>query len=182
MEALIFGLILSADSFSAALALGFKPHTRNDALKFALASGGAEALVTFVGAILGTQIVSRFSHIDHWIAFSLLLFVALHMILDVIKDYRSKGDKIEDGDEFHHFFKILLVSFATSLDGLGVGVGLGVLGKELTPYIVAIGVCAFMATLLGLYLARRVPKKLGPLFTLLGALVLIILAFKMLEI
>lgn len=182
MEAIIFGIILSADSFSAALSLGFKSHTKKDAFKFATVSGGSEALVTFLGAMAGAKIVANFSQYDHWIAFFLLLFVAIHMLIDAIKEIRSKKVEDKQNESFHHFFKILIVSLATSLDGLGVGVGLGVMGKPLPSYIISIGICAFLATLLGLFLARKMPRKFAPYFTFSGALILVIIAFRMLEI
>ena len=40
-EIIIIGLILSADSFSAAVAMGTRPFSKKDALKFAFCSGSA---------------------------------------------------------------------------------------------------------------------------------------------
>jgi putative Mn2+ efflux pump MntP len=58
LEISIVGLVLCADSFSAALAMGVRPHKLGDTLKFAFSSGGAEALVAFLGAIAGAKIIS----------------------------------------------------------------------------------------------------------------------------
>ncbi len=143
-EVIIIGLILSADSFSAAVAMGLRPFSRKDALKFACASGGAETLVAFVGAMAGAHIISRFGAIDHWIAFILLAGVAAHMAYEGITDLISKEAKVEVLD-FHSFTKVLIVSFATSLDALGVGIGLGVSNKPIFPYIISIGVWAFVS-------------------------------------
>ncbi len=181
LEILLIGLILSADSFSAAVALGSRPFTIKDALKFALSSGGAEALATLIGALVGTTIIKKFEAYDHWVAFSLLMAVAIHMAIEGISEMRSKGDKPQQLN-FHSFIKILIVSFATSLDALGVGIGLGVAQKNITPFIISIGLWAFFATLAGLYLARRLSKKFGPIMTLVGSLVLGVLAFEMLKI
>lgn len=74
-EVIIVGLVLSADSFSAALALGTRTHKASDALKFACSSGGAEALVSFLGSIAGAKVVSEFDSFDHWVSFLLLFFV-----------------------------------------------------------------------------------------------------------
>jgi manganese efflux pump family protein len=112
LEVLIIGLILSADSFSEAVAMGNRPFTIKDALKFAFSSGGAEALATIVGAMAGSQIIKYLSDYDHWIAFSLLMGVALHMAWEGISEMRSRGEKPEKVD-FHSFTKVLNVSFAT---------------------------------------------------------------------
>ena len=180
-EVTIVGLILSADSFSAAVAMGHRPFTDKDAFRFALSSGSAEALVATVGALAGGQVVKHFASIDHWIAFGLLAAIALHMAYEGIQELVSKEEKVEKL-EFHSFTKILVVSFATSLDAFGVGIGLGISDKPLFPFVLSIGFWAFTTTIIGLHLAKRLSKKFGPVMSLVGATVLGIMAFQMLKI
>ncbi|KTD20598.1 Domain of uncharacterised function DUF [Legionella lansingensis] len=179
IEPIIIGLVLSADSFSAAIAMGFRPHKISDSLKFAFSSGGAEALTTFIGAMAGEKILSRYSSIDHWVAFLLLLAVALHMAYEGILALKNKTGHIE-AVKFHGLVKILIVSLATSLDALAVGVSIGVSEKPLFPYILSIGGWAFISTIVGMAIARRAPKKLSPIFNLIGAFIIFILAIEML--
>lgn len=181
LEVSVVGLILSADSFSAAVAMGHRPFSGRDAFRFAFSSGSAEALVTLVGALAGSQVIKRFEAIDHWVAFGLLAAVASHMAYEGIRDLLSKETKEETLD-FHSFTKILIVSFATSLDAFGVGIGLGIANKPLAPYIISIGLWAFATTLIGLHLAKRLSNKFGPIMNLVGATVLGIMAFQMLKI
>ena len=181
LEIIVLGMILSADSFSAAVAMGSRPFKRFDALKFAACSGGAELLATLAGSWAGTNIISLISSYDHWIAFGLLAGVAIHMAYEGITELRSKEVKAEELT-FHSFTKVLIVSFATSLDAFGVGVGLGLAKKGIAPYLVSIGLWAFIATICGLYLARRLSRKFGPIFTLIAAFVLGFLSLQMLSI
>ncbi|WP_413582358.1 manganese efflux pump MntP family protein [Bdellovibrio sp. HCB288] len=180
-EVLILGLVLSADSFSAAMAMGSRPFTTKDSLKFAFSSGGAELVATLAGYMAGAHLISLISSVDHWIAFGLLAAVALHMAYEAIQDLRGQGEK-EEAVDFHSFWKVLLVSFATSLDAFGVGVSLGVAKKTIAPFLVSIGLWAFVATLVGLHLARRLSGKMGPLFTFIGAAVLGYMSIQMLSI
>ena len=175
LEIVIVGLVLCADSFSAALAMGARPHRFRDTLKFALSSGGAEAAVAYLGAIAGAKIIAEFDSIDHWVSFFLLTIVAIHMAYE---GYLKLCGKIEENDaqKFHGTLKIILVSFATSLDALAVGVGLGVSGKSLMPYIISIGLWAFFSTILGMGIAKKASKKMGPAFSIIGALILFLLA------
>ncbi|MDD4976969.1 MAG: manganese efflux pump [Bacteriovorax sp.] len=136
-EIIVIGFVLSADSFSAAVAMGHRPFTEKDAYRFAIASGGAEALMALIGALAGSLVISKFSAIDHWIGFILLGGVAIHMGHEGIVDLMSKTLKEEKLD-FHSFKRVLLVSFATSLDAFGVGVGLGISKKPILPYITSI--------------------------------------------
>ena len=180
-ESLIIGLVLSADSFSAAMAMGNRPFTKKDVLKFACSSGGAEAGVALIGSIAGAEIISKFAAIDHWIAFTLLMGIALHMAYEGISHLRGKVE-VEEKETFHSFAKILIVSFATSLDAFGVGISLGIAHKPMVPFIVSIGAWAFITTVAGLYLSRRLSKKFGSYMSLFGALVLAVMAFQMLKI
>lgn len=181
LEVVGVGFILSADSFSAAFAMGSRPFSKKDSLRFAASSGGAEALVALAGALAGSQVISRFESIDHWVAFGLLAAVALHMGYEGLRDLMNPEDRQETLD-FHSFTKVLVVSFATSLDAFGVGIGLGVSGKPLLPYVISIGFWAFASTLVGLHLAKRLSRKLGPVMNLFGAVVLMVIAIQMLKI
>lgn len=180
LEIILVGLVLSADSFSAAVAMGMRPFTKKDALKFAFMSGAAEGLVALLGAEAGEHLISKIKAYDHWIAFTLLLAVSLHMAYEAIQDLRNKEKK--EHENFHGILKILIVSFATSLDAFGVGIGLGIAKDSITPYIISIGFFAFISTIVGLYLAKKISKRFGPVISLIGALILIIIAFQMLKI
>ena len=178
LEVLLVGLVLCADSFSAALAMGARTHKFSDSLKFAFTSGGAEALVSFCGAIAGAKIISEFDSIDHWVSFLLLVTVALHMSYENFNDF--KKNQTNKSRKFHGLTKIIIVSFATSLDAFAVGMSLGVSEKNLAPYIASIGLWTFFSTIIGMSMAKIASQKIGSLFSLLGSIVLLTLAFKFL--
>ncbi|MGI4992139.1 manganese efflux pump MntP [Halobacteriovorax sp. GFR7] len=180
-EVIIIGLVLCADSFSAAVAMGARPHKFSDTLKFAFSSGGAEALVAFLGAIAGAKVIAQFDYIDHWISFGLLTAVAIHMAYEGYEELSGKNDGEEEKPkQFHSLLKVILVSFATSLDAFAVGVTIGASGKVLTPYITSIGVWAFCSTIVGMSIAKRASDKLGPVFSIIAAIILQSLAVKFL--
>lgn len=187
LEILIVGLVLSADSFSAALAMGFRNHTKWDVVKFALSSGIAEGLVAFFGAMIGVKVIAEFDKYDHWISFVLLLIVSLHMIKEGWEEIRAEKNEEQSAKviSFHSFAKVLMVSFATSLDAFAVGVTLGSraqsIGVSLYPYIISISLWAFFSTIFGMALAKRVSERFGGYFSLAGALVLLVMAFKLLK-
>jgi len=79
-------------------------------------------------------------------------------------------------------FKIWIVSLATSLDAFGVGISIGLTKKPILLYIISIGAWAFAATIVGLYLGKKLSKKFGPLMNLLSSVVLFVLAIQMLSI
>jgi putative Mn2+ efflux pump MntP len=98
--------------------------------------------------------------------------------------YHHDPDETPEAEDprTHSFLKILFVSTVTSIDSLGVGVTLGLAGKPIMAYAIAIALAAFASTYLGLGLAKRMPAAFGSRLEIVGGGVLIALGFKMLSI
>lgn len=181
IEIVLFTAALSVDSFTAAIVLGFRHFSRRRALFFALSSGCAEGIATAAGFLLGKVARALIVDVDHWIAFALLVGVGLHMVLQAWRELRDGGAP-EQEIRIHSLRKILFVSSITSIDSMGVGVSLGLLNKPILVYSIAIGLGAFLATFLGLFLARRISTRMGGRAELAAGVVLVLLGVKMLSI
>lgn len=180
MELLLFALVLSIDSFSAAFAMGFRRFSARRAFSFAFSSAVAEGGATALGFVLGRFAKDLIVNYDHWVAFSLLAAVGLHMVWEALHG-EDHGEETEE-ERTHGVARILFISMVTSIDSLGVGVTLGLAGATLLHYSLAIAAGAFLATYLGLALARRMPQSFGSRLEVLGGGVLIALGVKMLSI
>jgi putative Mn2+ efflux pump MntP len=180
-ELLLFTFVLSIDSFSAAIALGFRHFSSRRALFFALSSGFSEGLAIALGFLLGHIAQNLITQYDHWVAFILLLLVGSHMCYHAYLDMKSRKD-IENEIKVHGLLKILFVSSITSIDSLGVGISLGLINKPIMLYSVFVGIGAFFATYLGLFLAKKLSCRFGERIEFMGGAVLIALAIKMLSI
>lgn len=181
IELLLFSLALSIDSFSAAVALGFRHFSPRRALFFAFSSGFSEGLATAMGFLLGHIARNLITQYDHWIAFLLLFSVGIHMCYQAYLEIKS-NKAAEAEIKVHGLLKILFVSSITSIDSLGVGISLGLIDKPIVLYSVFIGIGAFLSTYLGLFFAKKISGKLGSKVEFIGGIVLIILGIKMLSI
>ncbi len=181
LELLLFTLVLSVDSFSAAIALGFRHFSPRRALFFALSSGFAEGLATALGFGLGKIARNLIVDYDHWVAFVLLAAVGIHMCRQAYLEIRD-GKAEEPGVKVHGAAKILFVSTVTSIDSMGVGVSLGLVSKPIVLYSLAIGIGAVLATYLGLFLARRLSMRFGGRVEFVAGIVLLLLGIRMLSI
>ncbi|MFQ6538878.1 MULTISPECIES: manganese efflux pump MntP family protein [Aphanothece] len=181
IELLLFTLVLSIDSFSAAIALGLRHFSARRAFFFALSSGLSEGLAIALGFLLGHFAQSLITQYDHWLAFALLVLVGGHMCYRACMDMKSRGDR---GDEVkvHGLLKILFVSSVTSIDSLGVGISLGLVNKPIALYSLVVGIGAFAATYSGLFLAKKLSSRFGEKIEFMGGAVLIALGIKMLSI
>ena len=126
------------------------------------------------GWFLGTSVKSYIEFIDHWIAFGLLAFIGGNMIREAL----SGGQ--EEGMADLSVRRLFLLALATSIDALAVGVTMAFMDVPVLLSAAVIGVVAFVLSMLGGLLGR----KLGQLFqrraTLLGGLVLVGIGVKIL--
>ena len=134
--------------------------------------------------LIGWLGIAYFSHffeaVDHWIAFSLLVFVGGKMIKESFED------------EKHQSFNPLLMrtqlllAVATSIDALAIGISMACIGydhiSQLTLPLLMIGLASLLLSLAGYWLGVRfgriIARRLKP--ELLGGLVLIFIAVKVL--
>lgn len=73
---------------------------------------------------------------------------------------QMRGEEQTKKVNFHSFLKVLIVSFATSLDAFGVGIGLGVAQKPIIPFLVSIGLWHLLQLLVGFIFPEDSQKNL----------------------
>ena len=108
-----------------------------------------------------------------WVAFILLALIGTNMIRE------SFSDDDEESDKFS-FKELTLLAIATSIDAFAVGVTYAVLKEEVLIPIIIIGVVAFIFTLIGIYLGKKIGDYFGDKFEILGGVVLILLGIRIL--
>ncbi|HSH13693.1 MAG TPA: manganese efflux pump MntP family protein, partial [Desulfurivibrionaceae bacterium] len=108
---------------------------------------------------------------DHWLAFALLLAVGCHMIRAALSDHPDQCDPSDPT----RGWSLLMLSVATSLDALAVGLSFALLQVEILIPALIIGLVAALLTGLGLHLGRLVKStaRLGTATEVAGGLVLI---------
>ena len=143
-------------------------------LSFALFQGG----FTFLGWALGSTFSHYVIRFDHWIAFVLLSYIGLRMILE------SRGKEAE-GRSVDLFtpFRLMLASAATSIDALAVGISFALLGLPLREVLLdalVIALVTALAAALGLLGGSRFGPALGNRSALAGGVVLVVIGLKIL--
>jgi len=171
----LIALALSMDAFSVAIALGAARNKLNfyAVLRLATAFGIFQFVMPILGWLLGRTVVSYIADYDHWIAFALLTIVGIRMI----KEYFDKDEKERTKDPTKGW-SLLILSIATSIDALAVGVSLAVLDTNIYYPSVVIGVVCFIITALGMIFGKKLSRILGRKAVLLGGIVLIAIGIK----
>ena len=180
VEAFLLALALCVDTLvvSAATALRSKMSFRRGVL-MSLILGFCQFAFPLVGALVGDVARSFIEAVDHWVAFGLLAFIGGKMIVEGIRSEEEENVSKYTRLNVATFF---LLGIATSIDGLAVGIGLGLDNPMSTViWVVAtIGVVTFLVSMLGIFFGKRnipVPERTA---NIIAGVVLIGLGVKIL--
>jgi putative Mn2+ efflux pump MntP len=175
---LVTAVALAIDAFTVAVASGLVLGTVDGRQTFRLSwhFGLFQSLMTFLGWAAGLTFRSLIEAVDHWVAFGLLLFVSARMLVHAVKgeDEDGKGKERKPKDPTKGA-SLVLLSVATSIDALAVGLSLSLLSVSIITPVIVIGVTALVLTAFGLHLGRFVTRTagLGRAAEVLAALVLL---------
>lgn len=170
-----FGLAM--DAFAASVSSGITiRHLKIDhALRIALFFGSFQAIMPVIGWLAGLSLRDFISDIDHWIAFGLLSFIGCKMI------YEAFG--METGQREVNplnIYVLLMLSVATSIDALAVGVSFAFLKISIATPVLVIGIVTFLLSYLGVFVGNRLGHFFEKQIEVLGGLVLIGIGIKIL--
>lgn len=176
-ELLLVGVGLSMDAFAVALCRGLNMRKLNlrHALVIALFFGGFQALMPLAGWALGRQFSTYIENYDHWVAFFLLAFIGGKMV------WEARGEEPASGCEDRLDLKELtLLSVATSIDALAVGITLAFLQVNIFSSVSIIGATTFSLSLLGVILGNRFGARYQSKAELAGGIILVLIGLKIL--
>ena len=173
-DILLISIGMAMDSFAVSVCKGLsiKKAGIPEGVKCGIYFGGFQALMPVIGYFLGRLFADLIVKIDHWIAFSLLLFIGLSMI----KESRET-EKVDDKMDVR---TMLILAVATSIDALSIGVTLAFIDVNIWVVVTSIGVVTFLFSLVGVLIGRRVGSILGNRAKVIGGLILIYLGVKIL--
>ena len=176
ISTLLIAIALAMDAFSVSLTKGFtlKKITKSQVLWFAIFFGGFQALMPVLGWLGGIQLEWLITTFAPWVAFILLLLIGSNMIRE------SFSNDEEDSSDKFSFKELTLLAIATSIDAFAVGITYAVLKTDILIPIIMIGVTAFIFTIIGLYLGKKIGNYFGDKFEILGGVILILLGLRIL--
>lgn len=180
IELFLIGVGLSMDAFAVAVCKGLSmQRLRKDrAAVIALFFGVFQAAMPLIGWFLGSRFASHIQQYDHWIAFFLLLWIGISMIRE------SRGGEEEDvcGEDAARLDlkELLMLSVATSIDALAVGITFAFLEVSILPAVSLIGVTTFVLSFIGVAVGSYFGGKYKSRAELLGGVILIAIGAKIL--
>ncbi len=169
---------LAMDAFAVSIGIGLcASHvSTRTTLRLSWHFGLFQAVMPVLGWLAGLSLAGWISRFDHWVAFGLLALIGGKMIYEAFRgseEERACRDRTRG-------VSLIVLSVATSIDALAVGLSLALLGVDIWFPAAIIGVVAFAFTAVGLHLGRRLGGLLGRPVEVVGGLILVGIGVKIL--
>jgi putative Mn2+ efflux pump MntP len=173
---LLIAIGLAMDAFAVSMAHGMTIQNRRVATGLAMAGsfGAFQAFMPILGWLAGLSFIELISGFDHWLAFGLLAFIGGRMI------YSARANRKEEKETKLTAPVLLILSVATSIDALAVGLSFSLLRVSITTPVIAIGVVTFLLSLAGFSFGNKLGKFFKHKVQIIGGIVLIAIGIKIL--
>jgi len=167
------GLSLSVDAFAAAVGKGAEgPSARwRDALRIGAIFGFFEAITPAIGWAVGLVLSAWIAEVDHWVAFTLLAAVGLHMLWQAVR--ADDATEVDQPARPHGLLSLAATAIATSIDATAVGVSLALLDINIVTACLVIGGVTTIVATAGVLIGKHVGSLLGRYAEVVGGLTLI---------
>jgi len=159
IEIIAVAAALAVDAFAVSVAVGVALRRVSPRQTFRLAwhFGLFQALMPVGGWYAGHTVHDLIAAFDHWVAFGLLVLVGGRMILGAV---RNGGGEVSAAEPTRGW-SLALLSIATSIDALAVGLSLAMLRVSVWVPALVIGLVTGALTAVGIHLGGCLGRRTG---------------------
>ena len=169
------GLAMDAFAVSVAEGVALQEVTHGHTARVALHFGFFQALMPVLGWLAGNSLHSFVGAFDHWVAFGLLMLIGGKMIADTFLGFETGHVRQPTRGA-----RLILLSIATSIDALAVGVSLAMLNITVWGPALVIGIVTGVLCAIGIRLGDRIGGRLKRGAELAGGVVLCLIGVEIL--
>lgn len=181
VELFLIAVGLAMDAFAVSICKGLqmkKINYRHGAV-IALFFGVFQGVMPLLGWFLGSSFGSYITRADHWVAFVLLAFIGGKMIYEAL--HGDDDEEMSEGGDTLDIKELLILSVATSIDALAVGITFALLpDTNIWVSITAIALVTFVLSLVGVVIGNRFGTKYKNKAELFGGVILVLIGLKIL--
>lgn len=170
---------LAMDAFSVSIAVSACQVDMRiaHAMRIVIFFGFFQFFMPIVGGLLGNSLSGFFAAWDHWIAFTVLAFVGLNMIIEAKQE-------TEDCKKFDvsRLGVVVFLAVATSLDAMAVGFSFATLHRPIIYVAVSTGVITGFLSLIGIKAGSRLGIIIGQKAQIVGGTLLCLIGINILAV
>ena len=176
LEILLIAIGLAMDAFAVSICKGLSMKKMNwkKALIVGAYFGIFQALMPIMGYFLGSTFEDLVTHIDHWIAFVLLVAIGGNMLKEA---FANNSENCNDNVDFR---TMSILAIATSIDALAVGITFAFLQADIWISATIIGIVTFIISIIGVKIGNRFGNKYERRAETVGGFILIFMGIKIL--
>lgn len=175
-ELFIVAVSLSMDAFAVSVCKGLSVGRPKwwHCLTCGVWFGGFQALMPLLGWMLGVRFQAVIASVDHWVAFVLLGLIGFNMVREALS-----GEE-EELDCSFGIRAMFLLSLATSIDALAVGVTFAFLKVPILQAVTLIGLTTLVLSCLGVKIGSVFGNRFQAKAELAGGIILMVMGLKIL--
>jgi len=169
------GLAMDASAVSLAAAAAGFANDKRAIFRLSFHFGLFQFLMPVIGWFLGISLFGYLKSFDHWIAFGLLAFVGGRMILAGLNpdEETSKKDPSRGAS-------LVMLSIATSIDALAIGLSFAMLSVRIWYPSAIIGIVTVLLSLLAINIGKKLGTLLGKRMEVCGGVILVLIGIRIL--
>jgi len=167
-------LAMDATAVSIGVAAAMPKWQMRSIFRMSFHFGFFQFFMPLIGWIVGSSVSAVLQQYDHWVSFGLLSFIAGHMAYEGFSN-----DKIIQKDPTRGI-RLIVLSFATSIDALAVGLSLSFLKVAIILPAIIIGIITFLLSVFGVYIGNKIGHFFERKIAVIGGLLLIAIGIKIL--
>ncbi len=176
-QTFLIAVALGCDAFAVGFGIGTRCGSPRQVFRLSFHFGLFQFLMPLLGAFIGRTVVDLARDWAPWIAFVLLVWIGGRMIYESFQP--QKPQEAVDCPDPTRGLSLVMLSLATSMDALGVGFSLGILGQNLFHSAVIIGMVAFIMTWAAMRMGNRLSAKFGRWLETAGGIILVVIGVKL---
>lgn len=173
LDILVIAVSLGIDAFAVAVSVGIllgRPNGRQ-VFRLSFHFGLFQFLMPVIGWYAGSLFVESLRAVDHWIAFAILAGLGVKVLKDALSGEAEGAERFREDPT--RKLSLVVLSVATSIDALAVGVTLAFMSVDIVYVSVVIGLVACLMTLAGLYAGRLLGLRVSRYAGVAGGLLLV---------
>ena len=176
-EIILIAIGLAMDATAVSLVAAASGYAGDPRAVFRLSFhfGLFQFIMPILGWVLGRSVVDHIASVDHWVAFGLLLFVGARMIRSGVKPFEQELKKDPSRGA-----TLIMLSIATSIDALAIGLSIAILEVSIWYPSVIIGAVTSLLCLVAIRIGNRIGTRFGQRMEIVGGVILIAIGLRIL--
>ena len=173
---LVIAVGLAMDCFAVSLGIGTtgQANSARPIFRLSFHFGFFQTGMCLIGWLAGSAVLPLIAGFDHWVALVLLAIVGVRMIREGL---RVEGEEAA-GEDPSRGASLIMLSVATSIDSLAVGLSLAMLQTNIVGSALIIGLVSAIFAAAGVLAGGKLGQRFGKRMEILGGLVLVAIGIR----